>query len=222
MARARSAGCRAARGRAPPDAVALAALDRGRDLLAAQRGHDRGLGVGDGQPVAREPLALQVEVEEVAAGRALREGALRVGQHRQRVLHGDGRGLDAPDVVAQHLHAQRRADAGREHVDARLDRQRDRGARARDGHALRDLRHQLLARDPVRPERAEDALRPRGPRGVEARPLAPPDGGPAAPFSIIERRRIGDVRHGHQLAIILQTSRSLACVTEMPGMVMGM
>ena len=74
------------------------------------------------QAVARERVAVGLDVEVIAAGHALGIGAGRAGNvvhHRLDLLRDL---LEFRQVLAEHLDADRRADAGRQHVDARLDR----------------------------------------------------------------------------------------------------
>ena len=55
--------------------VALPAFHGGGDRLAADGRHQYFVGVVDPQAVARELIALQIEVKEVSAGGALRKDA---------------------------------------------------------------------------------------------------------------------------------------------------
>src|ERR1019366_8108579 len=55
------------------DGIALAALDSGADVLAADSTHDYVLSVVNAQTVARQLVAIPLKIEEVAAAGALRE-----------------------------------------------------------------------------------------------------------------------------------------------------
>ena len=107
---------------ADADGVAFAPLDRGRHRLGAERHGDHVLQVADHQSVAGELRAVGIDVEIVAADHPLGVGA-------RGARHGADDSLDLArellhlgEVGAEHLDADRRADAGRQHVDARLDR----------------------------------------------------------------------------------------------------
>ncbi len=114
------------------DGVPFPPLDRGGDRFAADGGLDHHLGLLDGQPVARELVAAQGEVEEEAAGRALGVDAARarhVAEHRLD-LRADA--FDHRQVGPVDLDPDRRPHPGGEHVDARLDRHRPRVGHARE------------------------------------------------------------------------------------------
>jgi hypothetical protein len=85
--RAICCGSSAARAGSARDAVAFAAFDGGGDHLAAERRADHVLQVADRQAVARQLLAVRLDVEVEAAGDALGEGAGGAG-------HGLDHGLD--------------------------------------------------------------------------------------------------------------------------------
>ena len=107
---------------ADADGVALAALDGRGHRLGAERHGDHVLHVADHQPVARELRAVGIDVQVIAADGALgigARGARHVADHRLDLARDL---VDLGQVLAEHLDADRRADAGREHVDARLDR----------------------------------------------------------------------------------------------------
>ena len=107
---------------ADADRVALAALDRRGDRLGAERRGDHVLHVADHQAVAGELRAVGVDIEVVAANDALGEGAGRARHRSHDGLDLPREPFDLGKVGAEHLDADRRADAGGEHVDARLDR----------------------------------------------------------------------------------------------------
>src|SRR5262245_2539738 len=75
--------------------ITLATLDSGGDILAAHGRHHDVVSVIDGHAVAGQFLALEVEVEKIAAGRALGINALR---SRYLLEHHF-------DVLAELLHA---------------------------------------------------------------------------------------------------------------------
>ena len=107
---------------ADADGVALAALDRGGHRLGAERHGDHVLHVADHQPIAGELRAVRIDVEVVAADHPLGVGAGRARHGAEDRLDLARELLDLGEVGAEHLDADRRADAGRQHVDARLDR----------------------------------------------------------------------------------------------------
>ncbi len=76
-------------------AVALAALDGGGLVVAAHRGHHHHVGVVDGQAVAGQLVAVEHEVEEVAAGHALGEHAAGLRQLLNRRLDLQGRSSES-------------------------------------------------------------------------------------------------------------------------------
>ena len=100
----------------------------------------------------------QVEVDEVAAGGALGEGAARAGHVPQGRLDLGADALDLGEVGAVDLDPHRGADAGGEHVDAGLDRHRPGVRLARQPQRLVHLRHQLVPGDPVPPDAPQDVL----------------------------------------------------------------
>ena len=68
------------------DRITLAPFDGRSDGLAADGGFDDVVHVADAQAVARGGFAIHVEVEEIAAGRALGEDAARVRKIAERFL----------------------------------------------------------------------------------------------------------------------------------------
>src|SRR5262249_44423656 len=101
--------------------VSLAALYRRADCLTADRGGDVHLRVGDGKAVAGQLIALEGEVEEVAAGGPLGEHAAGAGYFRQNALDRGAQFLDLGQIRAIDLDADGCADPGGEHVDAVAD-----------------------------------------------------------------------------------------------------
>ena len=89
----------------PPSAVAIDVLD-----------------VLDHDAVARQRRAVGRHVEIVAADAALGVGRRGAGHGLQDLLDLLGELVDLDQIGADHLDADRRPDAGRQHVDARLDR----------------------------------------------------------------------------------------------------
>ena len=97
------------------------ALYRGREQLAAKRNRDHFQQIADRQSITREFNTVGLDIEVITAG-----GALRVGTGGSR--HGFYDSLDVPgellhfaQILAEYLDADRRADAGGEHVDPVLD-----------------------------------------------------------------------------------------------------
>ena len=135
------------------DRVALAALDGGGHVLAADGRHDHRLHVVDGEPVAGELVAPGLEVDEVAAGHALGEDAAGAGHLPHQALELAAQLLDLLEVRAEDLDPDRGADAGRQHVDAGLDRHGPGVGDAGDPELPVHLVDQLVPRDPVGPDR---------------------------------------------------------------------
>jgi hypothetical protein len=149
------------------DAVALAAFHGGRHVLAADRGHDDVLAVGNRQAVARELVAVEREVEVVAAGGALGQDAARAADVAQHVLEVLADGLDHLEVRSENLDADRRAYAGGQHVDAILDRHRPDVRDAREAQMVVHLVAQLVERQVLGDEAREERAHGCGPRRVE-------------------------------------------------------
>ena len=104
------------------DREPLPPLDRRRHGLAAERRRDGVLNVLDHDAVARERGSVRRHFEIVAANAALRVGR-RCSRHGfENLLDLLGELIDLNQIGADHLDADRRADAGRQHVDAGLDR----------------------------------------------------------------------------------------------------
>src|ERR1700682_3114434 len=108
--------------------------------------------------MARDGGTIQIEIDEIAAGDTLAidaPGARNLANDRLELLPDR---FDLFEVGAEDLDADRRTDAGREHVDAIANRDRP-GVRM--GGNLELLVHvvdQVLPRHPVRPERANEGL----------------------------------------------------------------
>ena len=131
--------------------VSLQALDGGGDVHAADRGLDHVLHVADGQAVARDRVAVDGEVQIVAAHDALgvdAEGAGDVAHHRLDLL---AELLEDVEVGTAELDADRRLDAGGKHVDAGLDRHGPGVGHARDLNSRIHLVRQLVHRHPRPP-----------------------------------------------------------------------
>src|SRR5205814_3571811 len=120
------------------DGVALAAFDRGGDRIAAERGRDHVLNVTDHETITGEAITVGNYIEIVAADDALSIGARRAGNRLEHLLDLAGDALHLGKVGTEHLDANRSADAGREHVDPRLDRH---GPGVRDAGKLQRLVH---------------------------------------------------------------------------------
>ena len=104
------------------DRVTLSSLDGRRYRLGAERHGDHVLHVADHEAVASELRPVGIDVQVVATKCAFGKGA-RGSRHLAE--HGFDLARDLIDlrqILAEHFDANRRADAGRKHVDARLDR----------------------------------------------------------------------------------------------------
>ena len=105
-------------------AEALTALEDGGDDLAAERGRHHVLHLAQGYAVLRQAAQVGGDVEVVGAGQALGE---RAGRPRHFAHHGfdlGGQRVELLKVRAEEFDAHGRADAGGQHVGARLDRHR--------------------------------------------------------------------------------------------------
>src|SRR5207237_8857314 len=95
-----------------------------RDRIAAGCGGDRLLYVAYGEAMAGERCPIRRDFEVVAVLDALgicAAGARNLSRHGLNLAR---QPIDAGEVWPVYLDPDRRADAGREHVDARLDRHR--------------------------------------------------------------------------------------------------
>ena len=106
------------------DRVAFSPLDRRGDRFGTERHRHHVLHVGNHQAVARQPVPIGNDVEVVASEHPLGIGTRRTWNRFQNGLDLAGNLLHRREVVADDLDAHRRANAGRQHVDARLDRHR--------------------------------------------------------------------------------------------------
>ena len=104
------------------DRIALEALNGLGDRHAAHRGLNDLLDIADVDAVAGRLQAVDLDIEIVAADHPLGDG-------REGPRHGPHHGLDlladaaqSRQIVAHDLDADRGLDAGREHIDAGLDR----------------------------------------------------------------------------------------------------
>ena len=132
-------------GRQPDvDGEPCAPGDGGRDGHAANGGLDHVLHVADGQAVAGNRVAVRRDVDVLAARLALGERAARPGHLAQHAFEAHAEALDLGQIVAEHLDADGRPHAGRQHVDAGPDRRSD-------GH--------LVARHPQRAVQVPGELR---------------------------------------------------------------
>ena len=104
------------------DRVALAPLDRGRHLVAAERHGQHLLRIGRGEPVSRQGLRVGPDVEIPAAERPLRVNAGGTAELRERTFNIVPDPLNHLQVGSEDLDAERGTYAGREHVGAILDR----------------------------------------------------------------------------------------------------
>ena len=133
--------------------VALAPFDRRRHGLAAHRHHDRILDVANGKPVAAECDPVRHDVEKIAADDALGIGTARARDGLQHRLDLARDRLHLGEIGAEHLDPDRRADAGREHVDARADGLRPGVGDAGELERLVHLRLEAVERDAFAPFR---------------------------------------------------------------------
>ena len=104
------------------DRVALQALDRGGQRHAAQGDFQHVLHVAHGEAVAGDGVAVDVELDVVAAHGALGKRAERAGHAFDDRLDLRGDPLQFRQVRPGDLDADGRLDAGGQHVDAGLDR----------------------------------------------------------------------------------------------------
>ncbi len=139
------------------DREAVAPFDGGADRRAADGALDDALDVADPQAVARQLVGLGDDVQVEAAQVALVEDAARPLDGRHQVLERDADPLHLVEVGAEDLDPDRRAHAGGQHVDARLDRHGPGVGPARELHLPVHLRRQLVPgqRLLLGPERAE-------------------------------------------------------------------
>ena len=140
------------------DGITGAAFDRGGDVLSADGRHDDVLRIRDGQAVARQLVPAQVKIDEIASGHPLgehRAGARHIPQQR---FEPAADLLDFPEVRAEDLDADRRAHAGGQHVDARLDRHGPGVGHARNAHFLIQLADQLVPGDVLGCDPAEQQV----------------------------------------------------------------
>ena len=128
------------------DRISLAAFDRGGDVLAADRGHDRLLHVIDGEAIAGDRRAVNVEIDEVAARDALAVDAARAGDAADDLLELLADVLDLLQICAVDLDPDRRADSGGQHVDAIADRHRPGVCLSRQLQPLVEIVDQLVIR----------------------------------------------------------------------------
>ena len=146
------------------DREARASGDGRRDRHAADGRLDDVLDVSHRQAVARDRLAVGHDVDVLAPGLPLGERAAGARHLAQHALEGDADAFDLVQVLAEDLDPHRRADTGRQHVDARADRRRDRHLVA--GHAERGIQVTRQLRERARlllgPDAPQAALRPVG------------------------------------------------------------
>ena len=95
--------------------------DSCRNRVAADCTRYHGFGIVDGEPVAGQFVAFEVEVEKVAAAGALGKYTAGPWYIFERCLKLAADLFDFVEVRSEHLDAEGRADAGGEHVGAGLD-----------------------------------------------------------------------------------------------------
>lgn len=96
--------------------IPLAALDRTSDVLASDCRFDDVLHVADHQAMARDGLAVNRDVREVALRHAFRIDAPRAGHSLKRPLDLPSYSLNLVQVRAEDLDPHRRLDTGQQHV----------------------------------------------------------------------------------------------------------
>ena len=104
------------------DRVAFAAFDGLHDVHAADGDFDDVLHVADAHAVARDAVAIDLELEIRLADDAVGDDVGRAGHFLEQLLDLQADALDLLQVAAVNLHAHHRAEAGLEHDEARLDR----------------------------------------------------------------------------------------------------
>ena len=128
------------------DAVAFTALDRGRDDSAAERGRNDFLYIADRKAITRGRLAVGRDLDIVSAAQPFGKGARRARDGFDDALDLGREPLKVMQIRAEHLDADRGADAGGEHIDACLDWHRPGVADAGKAQGLVHLRLQLFNR----------------------------------------------------------------------------
>ena len=125
---------------------ALTALNSGGHHLTAQRAADHILQLANGKTVAGQlfPVGLDVEVE--ATGDALGKGTGGAGHRFDDRLDLLSQFLHFTEILAEDLDADRRTDAGGQHVGAGLDRHRPGIGHTRELQRLIHFRDQLVGR----------------------------------------------------------------------------
>ena len=136
--------CRRSRSVAHVDRIALQTLDGGRDVPAADGRHDDVVDVVHGQPVSGRFLPLDDEIHVVPAGHPLGIDASGTGKAADDRFDLFSEPLQDLKVRPRDLDAHRRLDAGRQHVDARLDRKGPGVGHAREVDQVIQLRGQFL------------------------------------------------------------------------------
>src|SRR5439155_12764536 len=96
--------------------ISLAAFDRSRDCLPADGGFDDLVDLSDAQVVPGGLLTLDLIIDVVAAGDALKECAARALDALQCPLHLQTDIPDGFELRPHHFDPDRRTNAGRDHV----------------------------------------------------------------------------------------------------------
>ena len=184
-------------------AEALAALDGGGHHFAAERGANHIQQLAHRQAITRQLLAVGLDVEIAATGQALGEGRGRARHVLDDGLDLLGKLFHLAQVLAEDLDADRRADAGGQHVQARLDRHRPGVGHTRELQRLVQLGDQFVgahARPPLgRRLQVDD--------GLEHLDRCRVGGGVRTPGLAVDRAHLGEALD--DLVLRLQHFRSL-------------
>src|SRR5439155_13713087 len=103
------------------DRITFSAFHSRGDVFATDGGFDDVVDVADFKAVARGRFAVHIEVEEIAADRALGERTPRVGHISQLALDLHRELLNFAQIRPENFYAEHAAETGGEHFSARLD-----------------------------------------------------------------------------------------------------
>ena len=128
------------------DCIALAAFDRRRHSFGAERGPNHILHVGNRQSVATKLLTVGFDLKVIASDDPLGKRARCAGNRLDGGFNFARKALHLLQVFAEHFDADWRSDAGRQHIDARLDRHGPGVGYARELQRLVHLADELVDR----------------------------------------------------------------------------